>query len=617
MLNKDYEIINLATDIWVFLGAIESLKEQVDKEMMFKSYLLSQVTSYCINEDSRNFKSEYVISQLITLACKSNKIDGISYISKRVSTNEFGHNICMNLALFIPYEQDVKYSQNMISEMKIGTPINYAYFNKLKRAPLNLSIEPLPYELKQGAIAIGDFENQIPYTETDFYDYDRYLRQITLKKIWNRGFIMIENNKNTIMAMEKISNELSPTDWEDYLFDSTEYAMELDSRNPVLEGIVERLNQLGIQITCEDKKVIIKELNKRYIAMGIEEGAPRAVKNWISGTPVNPAYRENLYNLCIALGMNTEQVRVFFLKNYMTIPFNYKDRIDAIYFYGISHDLPYLEILKLLNENELEEDSNSDFFESTKMIGNYIAEIDDIEIFREYLRSNSYGKRKQYETASRSILELSVENAGYAEIERTLNIGLRRERENKKGDLLSESTILKDDKTVNFKALLFVVYGYDNQERYANKKTKISKCEYLPKAFRENFPNDQEFSRILKREASPDVYRKALVIMKFYNFFCSSMITYMYGTDKPEVNQKPKKVWEDYYERDTDEIVADLNDFYYETGLLLSQCGFEQMYARNPFDWLMLYCAMSNNPMDTFRELLMSRFTEMEPMDEL
>lgn len=428
---------------------------------------------------------------------------------------------------------------------------------------------------------------------------------------------MIENNKNTIMAMEKISNELSPTDWEDYLFDSTEYAMELDSRNPVLEGIVERLNQLGIQITCEDKKVIIKELNKRYIAMGIEEGAPRAVKNWISGTPVNPAYRENLYNLCIALGMNTEQVRVFFLKNYMTIPFNYKDRIDAIYFYGISHDLPYLEILKLLNENELEEDSNSDFFESTKMIGNYIAEIDDIEIFREYLRSNSYGKRKQYETASRSILELSVENAGYAEIERTLNIGLRRERENKKGDLLSESTILKDDKTVNFKALLFVVYGYDNQERYANKKTKISKCEYLPKAFRENFPNDQEFSRILKREASPDVYRKALVIMKFYNFFCSSMITYMYGTDKPEVNQKPKKVWEDYYERDTDEIVADLHDFYYETGLLLSQCGFEQMYARNPFDWLMLYCAMSNNPMDTFRELLMSRFTEMEPMDEL
>lgn len=182
LLKKDYEIINLSTDIWVFLEAMKRLKEQADKEMIFKSYLLSQITSFCIDEDNRNFKFEYVISQLISLACKSNTINGISYISKRVSTNEFGHNICMNLALFIPYEQGVKYSKSMISEMKIGTPINYAYFNKLKRASLNLSFEPLPYELKQGAIAIGDFENQIPYRETDFYDYDKYLRQITLKK---------------------------------------------------------------------------------------------------------------------------------------------------------------------------------------------------------------------------------------------------------------------------------------------------------------------------------------------------------------------------------------------------------------------------------------------------
>ena len=100
-------------------------------------------------------------------------------------------------------------------------------------------------------------------------------------------------------------------------------------------------------------------------------------------------------------------------------------------------------------------------------------------------------------------------------------------------------------------------------------------------------------------------------------------------TSYSPTNKRFKKHFEDFAspkakkgnlnnnERDTDEIVADLNDFYYETGLLLSQCGFEQMYARNPFDWLMLYCAKSNDPMDTFRELLMSRFTEMEPMKEL
>ena len=57
---------------------------------------------------------------------------------------------------------------------------------------------------------------------------------------------MIENNTKTTLAMDKIYFE-DPTEWEDYLFDNTEYAMELDARNPVLEGAVERLNQLGIQ----------------------------------------------------------------------------------------------------------------------------------------------------------------------------------------------------------------------------------------------------------------------------------------------------------------------------------------------------------------------------------
>lgn len=182
LLNKDYEILNLSTDIWILLESMERLKKQVDREMMFKSYLLSQVTSYCINEDNRNFKSEYIISQLVTLACKSNNIEGISYISKRVSTNEFGHNLCMNLALLIPYKQGIKYSNIMEIDMKIGIPIDYAYFAKIKRETLNLSIKNLPYERPQTSLAIGEFDNQTPYRDTHFYDFDRYLRQITLKK---------------------------------------------------------------------------------------------------------------------------------------------------------------------------------------------------------------------------------------------------------------------------------------------------------------------------------------------------------------------------------------------------------------------------------------------------
>ena len=182
LLNKDYKILNLSVDIRVFLGAISDSKMESEKQMMFKSYLLSQVTSFRVKEEKRNFKSEYIISQLVTLACKLNDIEGISYISKRVSSNVFGHDICMNLALFVPYEHGNKYSSIMEKEMKVGMPVNYAYFEKLKRETLCLSTERFDYENSPYPTNIGDFENQISYSETHFYDFDKYLRQITRKQ---------------------------------------------------------------------------------------------------------------------------------------------------------------------------------------------------------------------------------------------------------------------------------------------------------------------------------------------------------------------------------------------------------------------------------------------------
>ena len=55
---------------------------------------------------------------------------------------------------------------------------------------------------------------------------------------------MFENNEKTEMAMDAIYFE-DPSSWEDDLFESTEYAMELDRRNPVLEGICEQLKRLS------------------------------------------------------------------------------------------------------------------------------------------------------------------------------------------------------------------------------------------------------------------------------------------------------------------------------------------------------------------------------------
>ena len=436
---------------------------------------------------------------------------------------------------------------------------------------------------------------------------------------------MIDDNTKTSLVWEQMYDMSGEYDdnLED-LLDNTKYAFELNERKPVLEGVVEKLNKLGCDVNIDDTDEIICELKKRYKAAGIEGGCPKAVQqNWIrKGTTVNPSVnRENLYNLCLALDMGLDETREFFLKNYMTIPFNYKNRIDAIYFYGISNGMNYEQIKSLLSELQSESDfAVNGYTNNTKCLGDYIGEIDDLETFKSFIRENTFSKDQQYSTAIHTILEMELENAEYANIERYLGHAptkyVGEEYENR-----SESNLIRVDnggKRVNRKALLFTIYGYDNQERYRIVKeekenaeyegikapTTLFDCSSLPKKFRSCFLNDQQYSLVANKKGSPDLYRNALIIMKFYNFYCARLITDVYGTDKPK-DYYLKNNYKPYAkERNKTEIQYDLDDFYYETSAALAECGFEQMYVRNPFDWMILYCANSVDPLNTLRLLL-------------
>ncbi len=189
---------------------------------------------------------------------------------------------------------------------------------------------------------------------------------------------MYKNGEETQFAMDKILVEATDA-WEDNIFENTEYAMVLDKRNSVLEGVLKYLDLEEVIGEDETRKAVVKELNKRYKNNGIAEGAPKTVKdNWLKGKPVNPSYRENLYNLCLALGLGLEETKEFFLKYYLTIPFNYKNRTDAIYYYGFTHNLSYSDIHSLLVDDELISDSVGDKKDKTIETGAYIADIDDI-----------------------------------------------------------------------------------------------------------------------------------------------------------------------------------------------------------------------------------------------
>lgn len=134
--------------------------------------ILMIATSYRVEEKDRSFKSEYLISQSIMLACKELGYDGVAYYSKRVD-NELFSFAAINLALFVEYQPDQKYG-SICQHLKVDESLNYEFYKQLKSSatfrdyPLRVVRTPM-------ITNIGNFHRQYSYRETAFYYFDMYL----------------------------------------------------------------------------------------------------------------------------------------------------------------------------------------------------------------------------------------------------------------------------------------------------------------------------------------------------------------------------------------------------------------------------------------------------------
>ncbi len=325
-------------------------------------------------------------------------------------------------------------------------------------------------------------------------------------------------------------------------------AMELESRPIFLEGVAERLTQLGVTCTADDKELILTEIKHRYKKI-LGFSCPRTVQEWIRGTTPGVTNRRNNYDLCYALEMDFHQTAVFFQKHYLTLPFNVKSSTDAVFMYALYHKKPYSVVVELFEKSRcfaIQEEAHT----STSQIAAMILDINDDEKFLQYLSNHCYDNEQQFQFA-RGIINNEIE---------TLRCILLQYEADK-------VTSLERLNSLTIEALL----GYKYQKN--GKKTKVSK---LPKRFTESLPNDVTLGKIINGNvASYDLLRKTLMLLKFHNFY--------YEADNSDPNT----------------IGGNLMDFYEELNGVLISCGFAQIYVRHPFDCLLLYCANSYDPIDT------------------
>ncbi len=332
-------------------------------------------------------------------------------------------------------------------------------------------------------------------------------------------------------------------------------ALEVDSHSLFLEGLSERLTNLGTPCSNDDTKLMLSEVKRRYDEiLGVK--CPRTVQEWVKGTTPGITNRSNNYDLCYALEMDFRETCIFFQKHFLTLPFNAKSRVDAVYLYALYHNKPYSVVADLkekVGEFEVQEVAHT----NTSQIYSQIIQIDDDQKFVDYISRHCYDEKQQFQKA-RDIIRNEVD-----EVRKMINMDAHDSGE--AANRLMSRTI---------DSLL----GYSYQ-----KKENRNRVKMLPRRFTESIPNDVTLGQILNDEkASYDTIRKSMMILRFYNFF--------YGAEN----------YEEKY------IKQNLMDFKGELDTVLGSCGFATVYVCHPFDCLLLYCANSYDPIEAFHFVMRS-----------
>lgn len=330
-----------------------------------------------------------------------------------------------------------------------------------------------------------------------------------------------------------------------------EMALQLEAQPLFRQGLAQRLTQLGTPCSAQDTELMLAQVKQRFSGI-LGKSCPRTVREWIRGTTPGDTNRLNNYDLCWALEMDCKQTADFFQKCFLTLPFNVKSRVDAVFLYCLHHKKPYSAVCELL-EGAKGFVSQQAAHTHTSQIFASIIGFDDDEKFSKYLSTHCYDNEQQFQLA-REIINGEI---------RLVKEKLRRESSaNANADRLNSLTV---------DALL----GY----RYQSSKNDTS-VHTLPKHFTQSLPTDVTLGKMIAGEkASYETLRKTLMLLRFYNFYSEAENTDSYAADN------------------------NLMDFYEELNETLNSCGFAQITLRHTFDCLLFYCANSLDPILTMHFL--------------
>ena len=364
---------------------------------------------------------------------------------------------------------------------------------------------------------------------------------------------------------EKMENALFEQwdEFDDYNEDYSSLIEKLNSENAFRtfgDGLLFFLQKRNPELTAETAIKYIDELcSKNGVSVG-NIASTNTLKSWFKGGPrpkKGEDSRSSMFALAFALQLNPDEAADLFHKVYLDRAFDYRNADEIIYYFCLNNKKSWADAKKLI-------DAAKDFGQEKNDHTVYTSQIKaDVDSFADenelllYLKNHAHNLEKSNVSAKKNLADL---------------IDLAKKTANEETE---QPEYADDFRGSDRDSLNFTYEVITSMSVSGDKGTKtLFKNARLPKEIKNRFP---EAAILSKKEPTYEELRKLIVLLFSY--------TYWYKVQWTNVD-------------------ADVDDYIAQINVYLVDSGFSPMYYGNPFDWMFLYCALNERPLDVFRGLI-------------
>ena len=302
------------------------------------------------------------------------------------------------------------------------------------------------------------------------------------------------------------------------------------------------------------------------------------VRNWFSkaGPKKGDHSRDLMLRVAFALHLNVEQTNRLFQKVYLDRGLYPRRFEEYAAEFCLREGLGWTDWQSLLKKYPSAEETNEQTI-YTQVMQQDLDEIKTPGELAEYWKKHSYNFTIRNKSASEVLQDLIQKVKGNKE--KNGEIDWEIEERSDEGDIWFE--ILKGRPHDTNEVMVQMITGLTPETQNKGKKSRsILKGTCLPREIQTNFPEASVFS---KKDPSYEELRKMIILLGFYYLW--------------RMAARTRKTLE------LDVYIQEMND-------RLNEVGLPPLYYGNPFDWLFLFSAKEEDPLECFREVLAEAMEE-------